>query len=73
MTEYVLALKCPYCGWNFEAMAPDSWHSTCCFEEPRMSVSQGEVKTQKTFCQNGDCRKPITVYWYAPIEYLTLM
>ena len=73
MTESQLALKCPHCGRAFEAQAPDSWHFEYSFEEPPISDVRGKVKKQEVVCKNSECRKPITVYWYSPIEYFRVM
>ncbi len=74
MTESQLVLRCPYCDeWTFEATPPDKWHSAFSLEEPLMSSLHGEVKTQTIICQNRKCRKPITIYWYAPMEYFDRM
>ena len=73
MAESQLFLGCPYCNCTFEAKPPDSWHFEYSFEEPLISSHRGEVKKQEIVCQNPKCRKPITIYWYSPIEYFNMM
>jgi len=74
MTESRLVLRCPYCNqWSFEAKPPDTWHSAFTFDEPLMSSHHGEVIKQTIKCQNPECKKPITIYWYAPMEYFDRM
>ncbi len=73
LAETQLVLNCPYCNAIFEVTPPDSWHFESSLEEPLMSEVYGEVKKQELVCKNSKCRKSITVYWYAPIEYLHIM
>jgi len=73
MAETQLVLRCPYCNCNFEAKPPDSWRFEYSFEEPPLSNVHGEVKKQEVVCKNRECRKPITLYWYAPIEYFSIL
>jgi len=74
MTESKLLFRCPHCNeWTFEATPPDSRHSAFSFEEPLMSSFNGEARTQTIVCQNRKCRKPIVIYWYAPMEYFDRM
>ncbi len=73
MTESQFSLRCPYCDSIFEAKSPDNWHSAFSFEEPIMSSFHGEVKKQEIVCPNSKCKKLITVYWYAPMEYFDRM
>ena len=73
MAESQLALRCPYCYCTFEAKPPDNWHNVYSFEEPIVASFPGEVKKQKIVCRNPDCKKPLTIYWYAPIEYFNMM
>jgi hypothetical protein len=74
MAESQLVLRCPYCdNWTFEAKPPDSWHSAYSFEEPLMSSFHGDVKKQEIVCHNLECKKTITIYWYAPMEYFDRM
>ena len=74
MAESQLVLRCPYCDdWTFEVKLPDSWHSAYSFEEPLMSSFHGDIKKQEIVCRNPKCRKAITIYWYAPMEYFDRM
>ena len=62
-------LECPNCQSKFEARQPDRLHSACAFEKPQKGRFTGRVITQKLICRNPKCRKPITVYWYIPLDY----
>jgi len=64
-----LILECPYCHWTFEANPPDKVHSAYSFEKPLKSSFYGEVIKQKFVCRNPKCKKPITIYWYSPLNY----
>ena len=73
MAESQLALRCPHCNSAFEVSPPDNWHSAHSFEEPVMSDSHGEVKKQETACPNPKCKRRLTIYWYAAMEYFNRM
>jgi len=73
MAESKPILRCPYCDSPFEARPTDNWHSAYSFEEPLISSFHGEVKKQEIACQNPKCKKLITIYWYAPMEYFDRM
>jgi len=64
-----LALECPYCHWFFKASAPDKIHSAYSFEKPLRGSFYGEVIKQNLVCRNPKCKKSITIYWYAPLNY----
>jgi hypothetical protein len=68
-----LLLRCPYCDWQFEVKQPDRIHSAYSFEKPLRSSFYGEVIEQNLVCQNPKCKKPITVFWYAPMNYFDRM
>jgi len=62
-------LECPNCQSKFEARLPDRLHSAYSFEKPQEGRFTGSVITQNLVCRNPKCRKPITIYWYAPIDF----
>jgi hypothetical protein len=70
MSETQRFLRCPYCNHASEAMPPDSMRSAYSFEIPVTSGLHGQVKKEETECKNPKCRKLITIYWYASMEYL---
>ncbi len=72
MAESQLVLKCPHCNCDFEAKPPDSWHIEYSFEEPALVNVYG-LKKQEVVCENPECDKTITIYWYAPIDYLSIV
>ncbi len=69
MAESKLLLRCPDCDWPFEANPPDSLHSAYSFEKPSRGSFYGKVIEQDVVCQNPKCKKPVTIYWYAPMNY----
>ena len=75
MTESQFVLKCPYCSSIFVPEPPESdrWHSEFSLEKPQLSSAYGDVIEQKIVCKNPECKKPLTVYWYAPMEYFNRM
>lgn len=66
-------LKCPYCNCNFEAAPPDNLHFDYLLKEPPTSSMQNDVKKREVVCENPECGKTITIYWYASIEYFSRM
>jgi hypothetical protein len=68
-----LLLRCPYCDWPFEAEPPDRLHFAYSFEKPSRGSFYGEVIEQNLFCQNLKCKKSLTIYWYAPLDYFDRM
>jgi len=69
MAASILLLRCPYCDWPFEVNPPDRVHSAYSFEKPLKGSFYGEVIEQSLVCRNPECKKPITIYWYAPMNY----
>jgi hypothetical protein len=69
MAATKLLLRCPYCDWPFEVNPPDRVHSAYSFEKPVKGSFYGEVIEQNIVCRNPKCKKPITIYWYAPMNY----
>ena len=64
-----LLLRCPYCDWPFEVNPPDKLHFAYSFEKPSRGSFYGEVTEQNLVCRNSKCKKPLTIYWYAPMNY----
>ena len=62
-------LECPYCGRTLEIEPPDRLHSAYSFERPLRGSFHGDAIQQRIVCQNSKCKKPIAVYWYAPMDY----
>jgi hypothetical protein len=62
-------LECPFCNEIFEAESPDKLHSAYSIEKPIASSYHGDVVKKRYRCQNPECKKPITIYWYAPMNY----
>jgi hypothetical protein len=73
MTISKSVLECPYCSQIYEAEPPDKLHSAYSVEKPIPRSYHGDVVKKKHRCQNPDCRKPITIYWYAPLDYFNRM
>ena len=67
MSNRIKTLKCPHCGYSFEAVGGDNSHSYCSIKKPLESeVVNGSIKEQLYDCANPRCRNPITVYWFEP-------
>jgi len=64
-----LLLGCLYCDWPFEVEPPDRLHFAYSFEKPAKGSFYGKVIEQNVVCLNPKCKKPITIYWYAPLNY----
>ena len=69
MALSTFVLECPYCHWMFKAKQPDRHHSVYSFAKPLIGSFHGEVIEQNIVCRNPKCKKPITIYWYAPMDY----
>jgi hypothetical protein len=69
MTVSKSVFECPYCSHIYEAEPPDKLHSAYSIEKPIKSSYHGTVVKKKHNCQNPDCKKTITIYWYAPLDY----
>jgi hypothetical protein len=68
-----VVLECPFCNEIFEAESPDKLHSAYSTKKPIASSYHGEVVKTRHRCQNPECTKPITIYWYAPLNYFDRM
>jgi hypothetical protein len=68
MASSKIILKCPYCHWMFHAKPSGHVHCAFSFEKPQAGSYHGYVIKQELVCQNPKCKKPIIIYWYAPID-----
>jgi hypothetical protein len=66
-------LECPSCNEILEADPPDKLHSAFSSAKPIPSSFHGKIISKKVRCQNHACKKTVTVYWYAPLEYFNRM
>ncbi|HTY74225.1 MAG TPA: hypothetical protein VMD05_01505 [Candidatus Nanoarchaeia archaeon] len=64
-------LECPYCSEIVEVEPPDKLHSAYSSAKPIAKSFYADVVKKKHKCQNPNCKKQITVYWYAPLEYFS--
>jgi hypothetical protein len=62
-------LECPFCYEPLEVEPPDRLHTAFSSEKPTRNSFHGNVVRKRVRCQNPICQKPITVFWYAPLEY----
>ncbi len=62
-------LECPFCYKPFEVEPPDRLHTAFSSAKPIRSSFHGEVVKSKVKCKNPECKKTVTVFWYAPLEY----
>lgn len=64
-----IILECPSCHWMFEAEPPDKKHSAYSFQKPQEGRFIGDLITQNRICRNPKCKKTITIYWFAPLDF----
>jgi hypothetical protein len=62
-------IECPFCDGILEVQPPDSLHTAFSFTNPIAKSYYGKIVQTKHKCPNQNCKKPITVKWYAPLEY----
>jgi hypothetical protein len=62
-------LECPFCYKPFEIEAPDKLHTAFSPEKPIRNSFHGNIIKLKVKCKNPECKRTVTVYWYAPLEY----
>ena len=63
-------IECPFCNEILEVEPPDRYHISLS-AKPLPKSFRGDIIRKELKCQNQDCKKAVTVYWIAPIEYLT--
>jgi len=64
-----LVLECPFCNEIFEVKPPDKLHSAYSSTKPISNIYHSKIVEKEHKCQNPECKKPIKVYWYAPLDY----
>ena len=62
--------ECPFCDEILEVEPPDKRHLAYSSKKPVPRSFHGEVLKKKHKCQNPECKKSTTLYWYAPLDYL---
>jgi len=62
-------LECPFCYEPIEVEPPDRFHTAFSSAKPIRNSFHGNVVKMKVKCQ--ECKKAVTVFWYAPLEYFT--
>jgi len=65
----VATLECPFCYEILEVQPPDRLHSAFSFSMPLPKSFHEKIIKKKYKCQNLKCKKLITIFWYAPLEY----
>jgi len=65
----VAVLECPFCYEILEVKPPDRLHTAFSFAKPIPKSFHKNIVKKKHKCQNPECKKPITIFWYAPLEY----
>ena len=66
-------LECPYCNELLEVDPPDTLHCAYSTKKPIPKSYYKDVVQQTVECQNMECKKPIPIYWYAPLDYFCRM
>ncbi len=64
-------LKCSFCGGTSTIQAPDRHHSAYSTTKPPEKAYRDKLILQRNQCEK--CRRPFIIYWYAPLDYLTIM
>jgi len=62
-------LECPSCNEILEVEPPDRIHSAFSSAKPMPKSFHGKIIQKRVRCKNKDCKKTVTIYWYAPITY----
>jgi len=68
----VAIIECPFCEEILEVEPPDKFHITLS-AKPMPKSFHGKIIRKKVNCTNEKCKKAVTVYCIAPIEYFTRM
>lgn len=69
MTVSKHVLECPFCHELFDVEAPDEFHTAYSVKKPLPDSFYADVIETTHTCQNPNCKKTFTVYWYAPLDY----
>ncbi len=64
-------LECPFCFELLEVKSPDRFHTAYSQKKPIPNSYHADVVVKKHRCQNPACKKTITAYWYAPLDYFS--
>jgi hypothetical protein len=62
--------ECPSCNEILEVEPPDKRHSAFSSAKPKQKMPHSKIIQKRVRCKNKDCKKTVTVYWYAPLECL---
>jgi hypothetical protein len=65
----VATLECPFCYEILEVQPPDRLHSAFSVSKPLPSSFHKKIIKKNYKCDNIECKKPFTIFWYAPLEY----
>ncbi len=69
MVAAQLVLECPFCSEILEIKPPDKLHTAYSSKKPIAQSFHGDVIEKRHKCKNPDCKKQISIYWYAPLDY----
>jgi hypothetical protein len=64
-------LECPFCYELLEVKPPDRLHTAFSAVKPVLNSYYGDIVKKKYKCQNQNCKKSFTAFWYAPLEYFS--
>lgn len=67
----VAVLECPFCNEILEVEPPDQLHTAFSIDKPISRSYHQKIVKRKHKCQNPECKKPIMILWYAPLEYFS--
>ena len=66
-------IECPFCDKILEVEPPDKFHSAYSSKKPIPRIYHGDVLRSKHKCENPECKKSVTLYWYAPLDYFNII
>jgi hypothetical protein len=65
-------IECPFCNELLKIEPPDRFHISVS-AKPIPKTFLGDIIQKQVICRNEECKRKVTVYWIAPIEYFTRM
>jgi len=65
----VAVLECPFCYEILEVKPPNRLQTAFSSSKPIPKSYHGDIVEKNYKCKNPECKKPITIFWYAPMEY----
>ena len=64
-------VECPFCQEIFEIKPPDKIHTAVSSQKPILNSYYGKLVEKWYRCPNPECKKSVTIFWYAPLDYFS--